>query len=366
MAATSDCLKEVGDLPVDETKLEAFLGQLITDMGAAAGMALTYVGDQLGIFKAMAGAGDLTPEELSSRTGLNQRLLQEWLNTQAAGGYVEYKSADGTYNLPDEQAFVLTDPESPVFMGDGALAFFSVMHAADDKMQEAFKTGSGIHWADHDPRLFEATERFFRPSYRTHLTNDWIPALDGVEEKLNAGAMVADVGCGHAASTIVMASAYPASTFVAIDSHPGSINTAKERVSEAGLSERIEFEVASSTDYDSTGFDLICFMDCLHDMGDPVGAVKHAKQALNADGAVLLVEPFANDTVEENFNPLGRLFYAASTYLCSANSIAQGGVHTLGAQAGESALREVFEQGGFTTFNRATETPFNIIYQGKP
>ena len=353
-------------MAVDSAKLDTFLGQLISDTGAVAGMALTYVGDQLGIYKAMAGAGDLTPEQLSDKTGLDRRLLQEWLNSQAAGGYVEYNPSDGTYNLPNEQAFVLTDPESPVYMGEGALAFFSVMHAADAKMQEAFKTGSGIPWGDHDPRLFGATERFFRPSYRTHLTADWIPALDGVEDKLVSGARVADIGCGHAASTIVMANAYPASSFVAIDSHSGSIETAKDRVSEAGLSDRIEFEVASSTDYASSGFDLICFMDCLHDMGDPGGAVTHAKQALNDGGSVLLVEPFANDTVEENFNPLGRLFYSASTYLCSANSIAQGGVHTLGAQAGEPGVREVFEQAGFGSFNRATETPFNIVYQAKP
>ena len=353
-------------MTIDNIKLETFLGQLISDMGAAAGMALTYVGDQLGIYKAMAGAGDLTPEQLADRTGLNQRLLQEWLNSQAAGGYVGFNSSAGTYNLPDEQAFVLTDPESPVYMGEGALAFFSVMHAADSKMQNAFITGSGIPWGGHDSRLFETTERFFRPSYRTHLTADWIPALDGVEDKLISGARVADVGCGHAASTIVMANAYPASSFVAIDSHPGSIETARSRVSDAGLSDQIEFEVASSTDYASSGFDLVCFMDCLHDMGDPLGAAKHAKQALNDAGSVLLVEPFANDTVEENMNPLGRLFYSASTYFCSANSISQGGAHTLGAQAGEPGVREVFEQGGFGSFARATETPFNIVYQAKP
>ena len=251
-------------------------------------------------------------------------------------------------------------------MGEGALAFFSVMHAADGKMQDAFITGSGIPWGDHDPRLFEATERFFHPSYRTHLTADWIPALDGVEDKLVSDARVADVGCGHAASTIVLANAYPDSSFVAIDSHSGSIETAKERVSKAGLSDRIEFEVASSADYVSSDFDRICFMDCLHDMGDPVGAVTHAKQALSEGGSVFLVEPFANDTVEDNFNPLGRLFYSASTYLCSANSIAQGGVHSLGAQAGEPGLREVFEQDDFGSFKRATETPFNIVYEAKP
>jgi len=352
-------------MTIDDTKLEKFLGQLITDMGAAAGIALLYVGDQLGIFKAMAGAGFLTAQELASRTGFNPRLLQEWLNAQAAGGYVEYDASNETYLLPEEQAFVLTDKESPFYMGDGALAFFSVMHAADEKkMEEAFR-GSGIHWGDHDSRLFASVERFFRPNYRTHLTNDWIPALDGVEDRLKSGARVADVGCGHAASTIIMAHAYPSSKFVAIDSHAGSIETAKERVAEAGLSDRIEFEVAPSTGYKASDFDLICFMDCLHDMGDPEGAVKHARESLKSGGTVLLVEPFANDKTEDNFNPIGRLFYGASTYFCAANSVAQGGTMTLGAQAGEAKLRDVFEQGGYSSFRRAAETPFNIVYEAK-
>ena len=353
-------------MAIDEAKLEAFLGRLVTDMGAAAGMALTYVGDQLGIYKAMAGAGDLTAEDLAGRTGFNQRLLQEWLNAQAAGGYVEYAAETGTYSLPEEQAFVLTDTESPFYMGDGALAFFSVMHAADGKMQEAIRTGSGIHWGDHDSRLFDATERFFRPGYRAHLTVDWIPALDGIEDRLKTGALVADVGCGHAASTIIMANTYPASKFVAIDSHAGSIETAKERVAGAGLSDRIDLEVATATNYETSAIDLICFIDCLHDMGDPDGAAKHARESLKDDGAVLLVEPFANDRTEDNFNPLGRLFYGASTYLCAANSVAQGGVRTLGAQAGEARLREVFERSGFSSFRRAAETPFNIVYEARP
>jgi SAM-dependent methyltransferase len=353
-------------MTLDETKLEVFLGQLVSDMGAAAGMALTYVGDQLGIYKAMAGQGDMSSEELAEKTGLNLRLLEEWLNSQAAGGYVTYDSNQGSYSLPEEQAFVLTDSDSPFFMGDGALAFFSVMHAADEKIVDAFQTGSGIHWGDHDARLFSSTERFFRPGYRAHLTGDWIPALDGVERKLKSGAKVADVGCGHAASTIIMAEAYPASTFTAIDNHAGSIATAKDRVAEANLLDRINFEVAPASDFKASGFDLICFMDCLHDMGDPVGVVTHAKTVLNDGGSVLLVEPFANDATQDNLNPLGRLFYSASTYLCSANSVAQGGTHTLGAQAGEIGLREVFDMGGFGTFRRATETPFNIIYEAKP
>ncbi len=352
-------------MAIDQAKLETFLGQLVTDMGAAAGMALTYVGDQLGIYDAMAGAGGLTAEDLAIRTGFNRRLLQEWLNTQAAGGYVEYDANNDTYLLPEEQAFVLTDKESPFYMGDGALAFFSVMHAADEKIQEAFRTGSGIHWGDHDSRLFGATERFFRPGYRAHLTADWIPALDGVEDRLKSGSLVADVGCGHAASTIIMANAYPSSKFVAIDNHAPSIETAKERVAEAGLSDRINFEVAPATGYKASEFDLICFMDCLHDMGDPEGAAKHARESLKRDGIVLLVEPFANDRTEDNLNPLGRLFYGASTYLCAANSIAQGGALTLGAQAGEARLRDVFEQVGFSSFRRAAQTPFNIIYEAK-
>ena len=348
---------------VDDQKLEQFLGQLISDMGGAAGMALAYVGDQLGIFKAMAGAGKMTPAELAESTGLNQRLLEEWLNAQAAGGYVTYDNADGTYTLPEEQAFVLTNPDSPVYMGGGALAFFPVMHAAEDKLIEAFRTGSGIHWGDHDPRLFEATEKFFRPGYRAHLTSEWIPAMDGVEDRLKAGARVLDVGCGHAASTILMAGEFPASSFVAIDGHAGSIETAKARVAESGMSDRIDFEVATAQAYEASGFDLICFIDCLHDMGDPVGAASHAKLALNDGGKVLLVEPFANDATSENHNPIGRLFYGASTIFCSANSLAQGGARTLGAQAGEARLREVFEEAGFSNFKRAAETPFNIVYE---
>jgi 2-polyprenyl-3-methyl-5-hydroxy-6-metoxy-1,4-benzoquinol methylase len=353
-------------MAIDQSKLESFLGKLITDMGAAVGIALTYVGDQLGIYKAMAGAGPLTPSDLAAKTGYNERLLQEWLNTQAAGGYVSYDSRTGRYELPEEQAFVLTDADSPVYMGEGALAFFSVMHAADEKMKNALRTGSGIHWKDHDRRLFEATERFFRPGYRTHLTNDWIPALTRVADRLKAGALVADVGCGHAASTIVMAQAYPASRFVAIDSHPGSIKTAKQRVADAGVSDRVDFEVARANEYKASGFDLVCFMDCLHDMGDPVGAARHAREALKPGGAVMLVEPFANDKTAENFTPLGRMFYGASTYFCCANSVAQGGAHTLGAQAGEANTKAVFEKAGYSSFKRATETPFNIVYEARP
>jgi len=351
---------------MNEDKLNDFLGKLISDMGAATGIALTYIGDQLGLFRSMADAGPLTPQTLADKTGFNLRLLTEWLKSQAAGGYLEYNPRDDTYLLPEEQAFIFTNEESPVYMGGGALAFYSVFFAADTKLMNAIKTGSGIHWGDHDERLFEATERFFRPNYRANLTESWIPALDGVEDRLKSGIRVGDIGCGHAASAIIMAEKYPNSTFIGIDSHPGSIETAKQRVAEVGFSDRIDFEIASSSKYETKNLDLICFMDCLHDMGDPDGAALRARTSLNEGGSVLIVEPFANDNTEDNLNPLGRLFYGASTFACTANGVAQGGKErVLGAQAGETRTKDVFIEAGFSSFQRAIETPFNIVYQAK-
>ena len=353
-------------MAINEDKLHDFLISMVSDMGASASMALTYVGEQLGLFREMADAGPMTPDDLAEKTGFNLRLLTEWMRSQATGGYLEYNAEEGTFILPEEQAFVLTNEDSPVYMGGGALAFFSVFYAADKKMMSAIQDGSGIHWGDHDSRLFEATERFFRPNYRANLIESWIPSMDGVEEQLKKGIRVADVGCGHAASTIIMAEAYPNSTFVGIDNHEGSLATAKERIAQAGHSDRIDLEVASSTDFSVGNFDLVCFMDCLHDMGDPDGAARQAKKSLNPGGSVLLVEPFANDNLEDNFNPVGRLFYAASTFACTANGVAQGGgERVLGAQAGEGRLRDVFEKAGFSSFERTTETPFNIVYQAK-
>ena len=351
---------------MDQDKLNLFLEKLVTDMGASTGIALTYIGDKLGLFTAMAGSGPMTPQDVATKTGFNLRLLTEWMKSQAAGGYLEYDSADETYLLPEEQAFVFTDENSPVYMGGGALAFYSVFYAADRKMMEAIKTGSGIHWGDHDERLFEATERFFRPNYRANLTESWIPALDGVEDRLKSGIRVGDIGCGHAASTIIMATEYPNSSFVGIDYHQGSIETAKQRVSDSGVGDRIGFEVAPANNYKTKDLDLVCFMDCLHDMGDPDGAALQAKKSLNPGGSVLIVEPFANDNTEDNFGPLGRLFYGASTFACTANGVAQGGgSRVLGAQAGESRIGEVFQKAGFSSFHRAAETPFNIVYQAK-
>ena len=352
--------------PLDETKLENFLGSFIGDFGGAMSVNLIYIGDRLGLYRAMAGAGGMTSEDLASKTGTHERYIRDWLNNMAGGGYVEYDADAGTYELPPEQAFVFANPDSPVFMGDGALGLIPVMWAAEDRMVDAFRTGAGIPWGEHDARLFTSTEQFFRPGYRAHLAESWIPALDGVEEKLKNGARVADVGCGHGASTIAMAEAYPNSTFAGFDYHDKSIETARKRAVEAGVDDRVSFEVLAAKEFGGGPYDLVCFFDCIHDMGDPVGAATHARSQVADDGTVLLVEPFAGDNPEENHHPLGRLFYAASAYFCTANSLSQEVGAAIGAQAGEERLGEVFAEGGFSRFRRATETPFNLILEAKP
>lgn len=351
---------------IDETKLESFLGSFIGDFGAALSLSLIYIGDQLGLFKAMAGAGGMTPAQLAEKTDTHERYLLDWLNNMAAGGYVEYDADAMTYELPPEQAFVFANEDSPVFMGNGALGLVPVAYAAQDRLADAFKTGAGIPWGEHDSRLFQSTEQFFRPGYRENLTKLWIPALDGVEDKLKRGAKVADIGCGHGASTIIMAEAYPNSTFVGFDSHAGSIETARERATEAGVSDRLSFEVSTAKKISGGPYDLICFFDCLHDMGDPVGAASHAWTQLADDGTVMLVEPMAGDRPEDNHNPLGRLFYGASAFLCTPNSLSQEVGTALGAQAGEKRLGEVFSEAGFGKFRRATETHFNLVLEARP
>ena len=352
-------------MAIDEQKLEAFMGQAVGDLGAAISGLMVHLGDELGLYKAMAGAGAVTSTQLAERTSCDERYIREWLNNQAAGGYVAYDASTGTYRLPDEQALALADEDSPVFV-PGGFAGIAAAWSGAPKFIDAFRTGKGVGWHEQDARLFRGTERFFRPGYKAHLVPEWIPALEDAETRLHRGAKVADVGCGHGASTILMAQAYPKSTFVGFDYHAPSVDTARKKAAEAGVTDRVSFEVASAKDYPGTGYDLIAFFDCLHDMGDPEGAVRHARSAIAADGTVLLVEPFAGDRVEDNLNPIGRAFYGFSTVICTMASKAQEVGLALGAQTGEARWRGIFGQVGFTRFRRATETPFNLILEARP
>lgn len=351
-------------MAVDEEKLKAFLAKVVEDIGAGMSAVLVYLGDQLGLYRAMAGAGPLAPSELAQRTGLAERYLREWLANQAAGGYLAYDPASGKYTLPAEQALALADENSSVFL-PGSFQTMAAMFTALPRMAENFRTGAGLDWCEHDQRLFVGTERCFRPNYVGNLVSRWIPALDGVAEKLRRGARVADVGCGHGASTILMGQAFPHSQFIGLDYHGPSIETARRRAQAAGLADRVHFEVAKSTDYPGQGYDLVTHFDCLHDMGDPVGAARHVRETLAPDGTWMIVEPFANDRVEENLNPIGRMFYAASTMICVPASLAHHGP-ALGAQAGEARLRDIVLKGGFTRFRRATQTHFNLVLEARP
>jgi SAM-dependent methyltransferase len=350
---------------IDEAKLEAFMGQAVTDMGAIISAPLMVIGEKLGLYKAMAGAGPLTSEEVAKRSGAAERYVREWLGNQAAGGYVTYDPESDRYTLPDEQALALADEDSPFYIL-GVYDSIASLYADEDQILEAFRSGKGMGWHEHDHRLFRGTERFFRPGYRANLVSEWIPALEGVQEKLERGAKVADVGCGHGASTVIMAEAFPNSEFFGFDYHVPSIERAREAAREAGVEDRITFAVASAKDYPGSGYDLVCVFDCLHDMGDPVGASAHVLQTLDKDGSWMIVEPFANDRVEENLNPVGRVFYGASTVICTPASLSQEVGLALGAQAGEARLTDVLEEGGFTRVRRATETPFNLILEARP
>jgi SAM-dependent methyltransferase len=352
-------------MAIDDSRLDAFMGQAVGDLGAAISVALNVIGDKLGLYRAMDGAGPLTPAELAARTGTAERYVREWLSNQAAGGYVTYDPAAGTFTLPPEQAYALAQEDSPVFLAGFAQVVLSIFRDVP-KVVEAFRTGNGVGWHEHDHELFHGTERFFRPGYAANLESSWIPALDGVEAKLRAGARVADVGCGHGASTIVLAKAYPSSTFHGFDYHAESIDAARKAAAEAGVGDRVTFEVASAAEYPGTGYDLVAFFDSLHDMGDPVGAARHVRESLAPDGTWLLVEPFAHDKLEDNLNPVGRIFYGASTVLCTPASLSQEVGLALGAQAGEARLREVVTSAGFTSFRRATETPFNLVLEARP
>jgi SAM-dependent methyltransferase len=347
---------------MNEAKLHEFMGKVVTDMGGAWMMAMVLIGDELGLYKAMADGQPVAPEDLARRTDCNARLVREWLDANAAAGYLE--AANGGYRLPPEQAMALANEESPVFVAPGQSVVASCFLDLD-KVLAAFRGNGAFPWGEHHHRMFHGVEKFFRPGYQAHLTAAWLPALEGVVPKLEAGAKVADVGCGHGASTVVMAKAYPRSRFFGFDFHTPSIEVARQRAAEAGVAPRATFVTAAAKGYEERGFDLICFFDCLHDMGDPVGAARHARQALKADGTVLLVEPFAGDSLAQNSNPVGRLFYAASTMVCTPNSLSQEVGLGLGAQAGEARLREVFSEAGFSCFRRATETPFNLILEAR-
>ena len=350
---------------IDEAKVEAFMGQAVTDMGAVISAPLFIIGEKLGLYKAMAHAGPLTSEEVAERADVAERSVREWLRNQAAGGYVSYDPETDTYTLSDEHALALADEESPFYVL-GAYEMIASLFADEAKITEAFRTGGGMGWHEHDHRLFRGVERFFRPGYRGNLVAEWLPALDGVVEKLERGARVADIGCGHGASTILMAEAFPNSEFHGFDYHQESVDEATHTAARAGVGDRIKFEAAPAKDYPGTGYDLVCMFDCLHDMGDPAGASAHVHQSLAPDGTWMIVEPFANDRVEENLNPVGRVFYGASTVICTPASLDQEVGLALGAQAGEARLAEVIKEGGFSSVRRATETPFNLILEARP
>jgi 2-polyprenyl-3-methyl-5-hydroxy-6-metoxy-1,4-benzoquinol methylase len=350
---------------IDEAKLEAFMEQFVGDLGACATAPLVLIGDKLGLYKAMADSEPVTPAELAERTGTRERYVREWLCQQAASGYVEYDPAGGTFRLPPEQTLALAVDDSPAFI-PGAYQLLAAMIKDEPAITERFRSGEGFGWHEHHHDLFEGTERFFRPGYTAHLVAEWLPALEGVEERLRAGIRVADIGCGHGASTILMAQAYPASTFVGSDYHEGSIEAARRAAERAHVSDRVTFEVAGAKTFGGGPFELVCVFDALHDMGDPVGAARHVRSQLTDDGTWLVVEPMAFDSIEENLNPIGRVFYAGSTMLCTPASLSQEVGLALGAQAGQTRLTEVLNEGGFGHVRRAAETPFNLVLEVRP
>jgi 2-polyprenyl-3-methyl-5-hydroxy-6-metoxy-1,4-benzoquinol methylase len=351
-------------MAVDMDKLNELLGKVVGDLGGAATGALVRLGDRLGLFKALADGGPQTSAELAKRTKTNERLLREWLNGMAASSYITFDPASAKFSLNEEQAMAFAQEDGPAFMAGGFQAIGS-MWLDESKVARSFKTGKALDWGHHHKTLFEGTERFFRPGYNANLIGAWIPALEGVTEKLEKGALVADVGCGHGASTILMARTFPKSTFIGFDYHQPSIQTSTRKAKAAGVSKNTRFQVAKSTNFPGKGYDFVTFFDCLHDMSDPEGAAKHVRSKLKPDGSWMIVEPMAKDRPEENHNPLGKLFYGASTMVCVGVSLAQKGP-ALGAQAGEAKLREIITRGGFTRFRRATETPFNMILEARP
>jgi SAM-dependent methyltransferase len=350
---------------IDEQKLEAFMGQFVQDLGAALSVATVAIGDKLGLYKAMADGTPVSSGELAERTDTDERYVREWLSSQAASGYVTYDASSERFTLPPEQAMALAQEDSPAFI-PGAFQLAAGLIKDEPRISEAFRSGEGVGWHQHDHDLFCGTERFFRPGYIANLVSSWIPSLQGVHERLAGGGLVADVGCGHGSSTLILAEAYPQSEFVGFDYHPESIERARASAREAGLEDRVSFEIAAAKDFPGSDYDLVAMFDCLHDMGDPVGAAKHVLASLRQDGTWLIVEPFANDRLEDNLNPVGRVFYSASTMVCTPASRDQEVGLALGAQAGEERLRKVVSDGGFTRFRRATETPFNLVLEARP
>ncbi len=351
-------------MALNTEKLNEFLGKFVNDLGATFHAGMVVIGEKLGLYKALA-AGPLTSAELAAQTQTDERYVREWLSSQAASGYIRYDARTEKFDLSEEQAFALAIEDSPTYIpGAFELATGSLM--AVPRLLDAFRTGAGMGWHEHHEGVFHGCERFFRPGYAANLTNAWIPALAGLDRKLKTGARVADIGCGHGASTILMAQAYPASTFVGFDYHDGSIAEARAAAQKAGVADRVRFEVAKAKEYAGKDYDFVAMFDCLHDMGDPVGAATHVRRSLKEDGHWMIVEPFANDALADNLNPVGRIYYAASTLLCTPCSRAQEVGLCLGAQAGEARMRTVVTSGGFTRFRRATETPFNLVFEARP
>jgi SAM-dependent methyltransferase len=350
---------------LDMDKLHGFIGRAVGDLGAALHAGLIVIGDRLGLYRAMADGTPVSSEELANRTNTNERYVREWLNANAASGYVTYDPATAKYSLPPEQAFTLALDNTPVHLPGAFLMVQSIMNDLDH-ITERFRTGKGFGWHEHHHALFEGCERFFRPNYFGHLNNEWIPALRGVEAKLKKAGKVADVGCGHGASTILMAQAFPKAQFHAFDYHEGSIEAARKSAKKAGVDGRVKFEVAPAKNFPGKDYDLVAFFDCLHDMGDPVGAAKHVRQSLAKDGVWMIVEPFAGDKVENNLNPVGRVYYSASTTLCTPASLSQEVGLALGAQAGPARIEKVVKEAGFSGFRKVAETPFNLVFEATP
>ena len=349
---------------IDEARLGEFLNRFVGDLGATVAAGNVVIGHRIGLYRALA-EGPATADELAARVDCNPRYVAEWLRGQAAGGYVEYDPAGDTYSMTAEQAFALADPEAGVYV-PGAFVLALGTLRANDRITAAFRSGDGMGWHEHDENVFVGCEQFFRPGYVANLVPSWIPALDGAEAKLRAGARVADIGCGLGASTILLAREYPNSTFVGSDYHPHSIELARKRAVDANVADRVSFEVASAAAFSGSGYDLVATFDCLHDMGDPVATARHVRSVLAADGTWLVVEPAAGDTVADNLNPVGRVYYNFSTQLCVPNALSQPGDYALGAQAGGAAIRQVTTDAGFTRFRRAAETPFNLVFEARP
>jgi len=349
-------------MAIDEARLEQVFGQVVTDFAGALTVRMVRLGDRLGFYRAMTGAGPMTPAEIARKTGTDERYVREWCSQQFVSGYLEHDPDAGSFMLTDEIAAIVAQDDSPVFLA-GMSQLLATLYFDEDRLDDAFRTGKGVGWHEHNAELYGGTQRLFRPGYLAHLVQEWIPALDGVQAKLESGASVADVGCGYGASTIILAKAYPNSTFVGVDYHADSIEQARKAAADAGVADRVRFEIGNAGDYAGDGYDLIALFDCLHDMGDPVGALKHMYSSLKPDGTVLLVEPMAGDRLEDNVNPIGRIFYGFSSLICTPGSKAQDVGLALGAQAGEQRLREVAEQAGFRQFRRATETPVNLILE---